>query len=146
MFDLDREIAAWSATFARRCGREADMAELEDHLRSAFGQLSAGGMVPERAFELAVSRMGDVADIDAEYEKNRSPLARLHSRLARWDRSAARGSDQRRETSLDVILASLILAVSIVLADADISGSTAAIYLIILIGPLWVASRTLVRR
>lgn len=146
MFDLDKEIAVWSATLARRCGREADIAELEDHLRSSFEELSAEGMSPERAFELAVGRMGDVVEIDGEYEKNRSLVDRFHSSLARWERSWVRGYGRQRDVGVSVIVASLIIAISIVLADADMRDSTAAAYLLIVTGLLWLASRALLTR
>lgn len=146
MFDLDKEVAAWSARLARRCGRDADIAELEDHLRSTFEHLSAEGVPPERAFELAVSRMGDVAEIEAEYEKNRSTLSRFHDRLARWDRASFTRRGAGRETSVAVIFASLIIAVSLMLSSANISGSAAAGYLLITIAPLWLATRMLSTR
>lgn len=146
MFDLEREIANWSATLSQRCGREADVAELEDHLRATFEGLSADGMPPEKAFGLAVNRIGNIAEIDAEYEKNRSPLARFHSRLARWDRSLSRGSGRQRELGLAIIFASLIIAFSILLADANVSDSSAILYVIIVAGPLWLASRMLLSR
>lgn len=145
MFDLDKEVAAWSSTMAQRCGREADIAELEDHLRSAFEHLSAEGVPPERAFELAVSRMGSVADIDAEYEKNRSLFSKLHSKVVSWDRSLTKGSRSGQEIGLALIFASLIIAVAVLLSSTDLDGTTAASYLLLVSLPLWWASRALIR-
>lgn len=146
MFDLDSEVAAWSAQVAQRCGHEEDIAELEDHLRSAFERLSAEGMPAERAFELAVRRMGDVAEINAEYEKNRSLLSRLHGSLLSWGRQPTRGHSGQRENGLAIVFASLIIAASILLSSADISGSAAAGYLLIVVVPLWLVSRRLAGR
>lgn len=146
MFDLDEEIAKWSATFSGRCGRETEVTELEDHLRSTFEVLSAEGIAPEIAFEVAVGKLGNAVDIRAEYEKNRSPLARFHSRLERWAGSGSGKVGRQQELGLAVIFASLMIALSIVLADSGNGAGAAAVYLPFVIVPLWLASRALVSR
>jgi len=146
MFDLDREIAAWKTTLAPRCGRGAEVAELEDHLRSEIESLVAEGTPAKRAFELAVNRLGRVAELDAEYDKNRSLLDRVSSRLARWDRRLNSRLTGRQEIGVALIFATLIISASIVLSAADISAAAAFGYLLVVIVPLWLISRSIPSR
>lgn len=146
MFDLDSEIAAWSAALAPRCGRVAEVAELEDHLRSDVDSLVAEGTPVERAFELAVNRIGKTSELDAEYEKNRSLLDRVHSRLAHWDRRLARDPEGGRLVGISIIFASVIIAVSIMLSAADIDSSAAFGYLLVVVAPLWLTLWLISRR
>ena len=147
MFDLDKEIAAWSSSLAHRCGRADVVAELEDHLRTDIDHLVAEGVPLDRAFELAVTRLGSTANLDAEYEKNRSVVQRLLSRLARWDAMVMKGGVAGHSVIFaSVIVAIAIILAAIILADSDTVITDVASYLIIVAAPLWLLTRRVFSR
>lgn len=71
--DLETQIATWRAYMRRRNAvHDADVDELEDHLRATVTDLVAAGLRPEEAFLVAVKRMGNLDDLSREF-------ARVHS-------------------------------------------------------------------
>jgi hypothetical protein len=71
--DLELQFAEWRAYMGRRRPvRDADVAELEDHLRDAVAELVAVGLRPDEAFLVAVKRMGSQDELAREF-------ARVHS-------------------------------------------------------------------
>ena len=70
MRDLEEQIAEWRRTLVKTSGRRAEAVnELEAHLREEIGQLMAGGAPGEKAFELAVSKLGAPSALSAEFVK-----------------------------------------------------------------------------
>jgi hypothetical protein len=71
--DLETQIVEWRAYMRRRRGvHDADVDELEDHLRATLAELEEAGLRPEEAFLVAVKRMGSQDDLSREF-------ARVHS-------------------------------------------------------------------
>ncbi len=141
MFDLDKEVAGWSASIqAKRCDRDASVDELVDHVHSEIERLTAEGRSEERAFDLATSKIGDTIDLDAEFDKNRSLFARIGRRVHSHDDSLTTGP--RRAHS--IFGATLLIAAAIVLAVVD--APAAGAYLLFVFVPLWFASGELLNR
>jgi hypothetical protein len=71
--DLQTQIAQWRAYMQRRRAvHDADVDELEDHLRATVAELVEAGLRPDEAFLVAVKRMGNLDDLSREF-------ARVHS-------------------------------------------------------------------
>ena len=71
--DLETQFAQWRAYMGRRRAvREADVEELEDHLRATVTELVDLGLRPDEAFLVAVKRMGGQDELSMEF-------ARVHS-------------------------------------------------------------------
>lgn len=70
MPDLDTHLAEWRRRIKHHhAGREDILDELESHLRDEIASLIQQGEPSERAFHLAVARLGGMADIAAEFAK-----------------------------------------------------------------------------
>jgi hypothetical protein len=66
--DLETQIAEWRAFMRRRRAvHDADVDELEDHLRATVADLVGAGLRPEEAFLVAVKRMGNLDDLSGEF-------------------------------------------------------------------------------
>ncbi|HEX5993879.1 MAG TPA: permease prefix domain 1-containing protein [Jiangellales bacterium] len=71
--DLETQIAEWRTYMRRRHAvHDADVDELEDHLRATVADLVEAGLRPDEAFLVAVKRMGNLDDLSREF-------ARVHS-------------------------------------------------------------------
>lgn len=70
MFDLEMNIKAWS-DYLRTRGTlaEADVVELESHLRDQIDDLTSSGLNAEEAFLISVKRLGSVSHISEEFAK-----------------------------------------------------------------------------
>jgi hypothetical protein len=71
--DLETQIAEWRGYMRRRRAvHDADVDELEDHLRATVADLVEAGLRPDEAFLVAVKRMGNLDILSREF-------ARVHS-------------------------------------------------------------------
>jgi len=71
--DLESQIAEWRSYVRRRSAvHEVDGEELEDHLRSMVGELTAAGLRPDEAFLVAVKRMGSLDELSREFAREHS--------------------------------------------------------------------------
>ena len=123
MFDLDREVEAWSQrTATRRCRRTPTADELKDHLYCEIERLEKDGAPREQAFTEASARLGRAIDLEGPDRSARGPLL---ANAFLW--------------------AALILATALVLARRD-GGDSLAFLLITVFVPLWFASDLLLRR
>lgn len=70
---IERQISQWR-TFLRnrRAIHEADVDELESHLRDRMDELAAAGLDAEEAFLVAVKRMGGVDALSREFAREHS--------------------------------------------------------------------------
>ena len=70
MFDLETEVHSWS-DHLRAHGNlsDADIHELENHLRDEIEDLIAAGLTPDEAFLISVKRLGNVDSISHEFAK-----------------------------------------------------------------------------
>lgn len=70
---LEEQVDQWRGYVERRRGiTAADVAEMEDHLRSQVTDLVAGGLDEEEAFLVAVKRMGNLDDVSREFAREHS--------------------------------------------------------------------------
>ena len=94
---LETQISQWRE-FARRrrAVHDVDIEELEDHLRSEIGELTAVGLSADEAFLVAVKRMGRLDSISQEFAEEHSD--RLWRQLVLPGSSS---SDQRPGTGPD---------------------------------------------
>lgn len=144
MFDLEREVAAWSAAVHReRCQPAASVAELSDHLYCAIDRARAEGLSDEEAFRAATARLGTAPELTAEYAKNRSALGTACQISAKLDGPVS-SSDRGLLVAHALVWAVVIIVSSLVLkrtTSPEISGW-------LLIGvfiPLWLSSDLILR-
>ena len=79
--DLETLIGRWRSRLAgHRALHEADVDELEGHLRDQILELGEAGLAPDEAFLIAVKRMGSVDALSSEFAQEHSE--RLWKRLA----------------------------------------------------------------
>src|SRR5262245_26534455 len=117
MFDLQREIDAWSKkAYDGPCrGRAASLDEWKDHVHCEIERLVAEGRTPEEAFRLATTRLGEAAPVGC---RRRSGVASNRARIALaivWASviiatALLLTTDGRRETSSYLLLFALIPA------------------------------------
>lgn len=70
MFDINANIKAWS-DYLREKGqlKEADLTEMEEHLRDEIEDLKKAGLSEEEAFLISVKRFGNINQISGEFSK-----------------------------------------------------------------------------
>jgi len=70
---LETQVDAWRAHLRRsRAITDADVAELEDHLREQIASLDAQGLSADEAFLVAVKRMGAIDALTREFAREHS--------------------------------------------------------------------------
>jgi len=74
MFDLESHITSWRESFNRQKVDEQTLAELESHLRDAYGRLHRGDVAPEQAWRQAVAELGEASVIADEFRKSAKPF------------------------------------------------------------------------
>ncbi len=95
-YDLEAEIAQWRSFGVGRPGvDEADVDELEDHLRSHIDELSEVGLRPDEAFLVAVKRMGQLDELSREYAREHSERLWKHLVLAPEESGRSDAADRR---------------------------------------------------
>ena len=83
MFDLNEAITDWRRHLAVQPDlHQADLDELEDHLRESAGELQVAGLSDEEAFLVAARRLGDPGALAGEFAAA-DPGLRRRLRL-RW--------------------------------------------------------------
>jgi hypothetical protein len=66
--NLETQIAAWRTYMRRRQAvHDADVEELEDHLRASVSDLVKADLRPEEAFLVAVTRLGNLDNLSREF-------------------------------------------------------------------------------
>lgn len=145
MFDLDREIATWSAAVhAERCQPADSVAELSDHLYCEIDRARATGLSEEEAFHAAIARLGSTPELSAEHAKNRSALGSACRVAARLDGPGFNSEHRRLLLSHAMIWAALIIASALVLKKST-STELSAWLLTGMFVPLWLASDRILR-
>lgn len=105
MHVLEEQISEWRSYVRRRQAIDAaDVAELEDHLRSQVADLQASGLDPDEAFLIGVKRLGELDTLSREFAREHSE--RLWKRLVVADAEQS-GAGWSRE-----VVAALGLAVA----------------------------------
>jgi hypothetical protein len=70
VFDIDSSIREWKDHLRARGGvSEADLEELEGHLRDEIAALCGAGLTPDEAFLVAVKRLGTADALSGEFAK-----------------------------------------------------------------------------
>jgi hypothetical protein len=89
---LETQIDAWRAHLRRsQAIKEADAAELEDHLREQIASLGDQGLTDDEAFLVAVKRMGAIDDLTREFAREHSDRLWKQLVLSGDDGSAGAG-------------------------------------------------------
>ena len=146
MFDLEKEVAAWSqAVHADRCRNAGRVAELTDHLHCEIDRARAEGVSDERAFAAAVARLGQGQELAAEHAKDRSVLRKACAVVARYDRMESSGGHRGLLIAHSMLWASVMLATSLMMSRAAASG-TLGLLLIVVLVPSWWGSELILRR
>jgi hypothetical protein len=146
MFDLDQEVAAWSAkVHAERCQPAAGVAELTDHLYCEIDRGRAAGLSDEAAFYAAIARLGSASNLTAEHAKNRSALGTVCQIAAKLDGPVMSAENRRLLLAHAVIWAALMIAVAIVIKRSSMRTEYDWLLTTIFI-PLWLASDQILQR
>src|SRR5687767_13010931 len=70
MFDLEARLQQWKKSFTNTAAmRNADIEELEHHLRDSMASLTSLGLSPQEAFIIATHRVGAPALVAGEFAK-----------------------------------------------------------------------------
>jgi len=106
MFNLDEEIQSWSDHLRAHGNlRNADILELEGHLRDEIEELIAAGLTPDESFLISVKRLGNVDAISNEFAKVNTENLWRHLLVEPNDSMAKQ--QNRRDITLVVIFALL---------------------------------------
>ncbi len=101
---LEERIGEWRQYFRRRQAvHTADVAELEDHLRSQIDALRQAGLDEDEAFLVAVKRLGDLDSLSREFANEYSE--RLWKQLVVAPENSASTPTVKRDTATAVGLA-----------------------------------------
>jgi hypothetical protein len=146
MFDLEREVAAWSAALhADRCGSAAAVAEVVDHLYCEIDRARSEGLSDEQAFRAAVSRLGARTELAGEAAKNRSLLARGCAAAMRYDRSVASAEQRWLFMAHALLWAALMLGTSLIISKSATSRTLGVMLTGALTSAWWVSQQILQR-
>ena len=106
MFDLETQIHSWS-DHLRAHGNftDADIHELENHLRDEIEDLIVAGLTPDESFLISVKRLGNVDSISHEFAKINTENLWKHLLVEPVDSQAKQ--QNRRDIALVVIFALL---------------------------------------
>lgn len=141
MFDLAKEVEAWSrAVYANRCGQDASVAELSDHLYSEIERARAEGMSDQQAFAAAVAKLGPQPELQAELAKNLSLLATGCAVAGRYERLESSGRHRQHLIAHSIVWAALILASSLLLSKTAVPDLLSLLLIGIML-PSWWASQ-----
>lgn len=141
MFDLKREVAAWSAQVHQgRCRTAEEIAELTDHLYCEIERARTEGLGEEEAFHAAIAKLGSTTQLSAEHAKNRSKL----SAILQYDCAASSPEQRRILLGHALIWASLQIASALIVAGRDMP-EMYGWFSITAVFPLWWASDRLLR-
>jgi hypothetical protein len=145
VFDLDREIAAWStAVHDGRCRSAEEAAELRDHLYCEVERAHAEGLSEEDAFHAAIARLGSATQLQAEHAKNRSLFGTVCRAIARYDGLVANPEHRRLLIANALIWASLQFSSALIVSGQDLPKAYGWLSIGV-IPPLWWASDRLLR-
>ncbi|WP_026923616.1 permease prefix domain 1-containing protein [Glycomyces arizonensis] len=101
---LEAQIAQWRTYMLRRRGmHDADVDELEDHLRGRIADLAGTGLRDDEAFLIAVKRMGGLDELSREFAREHSD--RLWKQLVLTSGPDAGDTSRRRELLAMVVCA-----------------------------------------
>lgn len=141
MFDLEKEVAAWSrSAVAEGCRSAGSAAELSDHLHCEIDRARATGLTDEQAFRAAVAKLGSEAQLATEDAKNRSWLARVCA----YERRYSKGMRNDLLIAHAVVWASLILATSLMLSKSTVPDTISFLITLVFV-PMWLASEQILR-
>jgi len=106
MFDLEMQIHSWSDHLRAHGNlKEADISELESHLREEIDDLISAGLTPDESFLISVKRLGNLDAISHEFAKVNTENLWKHLFIDPVDSTAKKES--RRDILLVVIFALL---------------------------------------
>ncbi|HEV7764714.1 MAG TPA: permease prefix domain 1-containing protein [Thermoanaerobaculia bacterium] len=142
MFNLEREVATWSAVVHEgRCRTTSEIVELSDHLYCEIDRARGEGLSDEEAFRTAIARMGPAPQLAQEHAKNRSWLRGTVCRVL--------ADDARQEHRAPLIAHSMIWAALLFATTLILNGQGAADawgwFSIGVFVPLWWVSDQLLR-
>jgi len=101
---LEQRIGEWRTFFGKRQAvQSADIAELEDHLRSSIDALRAAGLDEDEAFLVAVKRLGNLDSVSREFA--REYTERMWKRLVVEPAAGEASPTSQRDAKLAIGLA-----------------------------------------
>ncbi len=116
---IETQVTQWRDWLRRRPAiRDADVEELEAHLRDVVAELRAGGLAGDEAFLVAVKRMGDLDAVSREFAREQSE--RLWKQLVVG--TTADGASKRRMLRETVVMIALALAAAAAIKLPELFG------------------------
>jgi hypothetical protein len=144
MFDIEQEVAAWSAAVhADRCRRSDSVAELSDHLWCEIERGRAAGMSDEAAFAAAVAKVGPAPALAAEQARGRSWGAAAWAAVVRSERASH--GHRGLFVAHGLVWAAMMIATAAALKSAVAPGAFVWLLVCVLVPGQW-ASEQLLRR
>ncbi|NTW04833.1 MAG: hypothetical protein HGA27_01765 [Peptococcaceae bacterium] len=99
MFELESEIQLWKDHLSGRGNfTEADISELEDHLREEIEDLTVAGLSQDESFLISVKRLGNVDAVSKEFAKVNTGNLWKHLLIDPVDSAA------KKESRRDIVL------------------------------------------
>ena len=109
---LEEQIGHWRGyARAHRQLHPGDLDELEDHLRSTVGDLTAAGLTDDEAFLVAVKRMGSLNELSREFSRTHSE--RLWKQLVVAGAESPDREPQSRRPVVAMAVCAVLAAVAI---------------------------------
>lgn len=116
--EVEAQIAQWRAYLgARQSIQEADLAELEDHLRGQIGELAEAGLAQDEAFLVAIKRLGEQDALSREFALEHT--GRLWKQLVL---SGSPAQDERDGPPELVVVLGLAVAAAVSFKFWDLAG------------------------
>jgi len=145
MFDLEREVTAWSeGIHAGRCRSAAGIAELKDHLYCEIERARGEGLSEEETFAAAVAKLGRAGELAAEHAKNRTALGAACAVAERLDGA---GPKHRGLLLAHGIVWAAITISSALLAKKSSAASSEFLWqMLLVLLPGWIATEQILRR
>ena len=133
---LEEHLAEWRAHVSRRHAiADADVVELEEHLREQVADLAAAGLDDDEAFLIAVKRMGSLDDLSHEFAVEHSE--RLWKQLVRRTEPDADAGAHRRELAVVLwlaVAAAVVLRLDISVLRDDVAARLAPVLVLPFLG------------
>ena len=146
MFDLEKEVLAWSeAMQVEGCRKSASSEELVDHLYCEIDRARKAGLSDEEAFAGAVVKLGKKQDLSQEHAKNRSLFGTACAAVARYERASGDGPGRQLLIAHAIVWAALMIALSAVLSKAAAPATQGWLLTGVMV-PCWWASELVLRR
>lgn len=138
MFQLEQAMDEWcESVLVTRCGNQAKIDEIKDHLYCVIERLTEEGLTEEQAFNAATRQLGEADDLMAEYAKNKALLSKLCDAETRLEsKLRIKNMDPKKAATYQVVV-SLAFAAAILISSYLLRGTEHATTVMFILIALW---------